>query len=192
MASVVTPGKTCPRTLRGRTRSTSTAVVDSGTVRASPFLVSGKWAVRRFMSMCSQRRRISSPWRMAVSSASCTMGSSQGLRAAWQASSRRASSPACRRRCRGLLSDGSLISRTGLWTWMPHSLRATSNTWPRSTRSRLTVDDETFCSRSSRKRAISTPRTPATNRRARGCRMKARRRFVSGAAPFFNGVTSTK
>jgi len=49
-ASVVRPGNTWPCMLRGRERKTSMTMLDSGTVRASPFLVSARWAMRRVRS----------------------------------------------------------------------------------------------------------------------------------------------
>jgi hypothetical protein len=59
-------------------------------------------------------------------------------------------------------SLSSLILRSALYTWITYSLRVTSNTLPGSNESFLAEAVMSFRDRSSRKRAISTPRMPAT------------------------------
>jgi hypothetical protein len=44
-----------------------------GTSRLLLFFVSGRWAMRAFTLMCSHRSANNCPWRIAVSSASCTI-----------------------------------------------------------------------------------------------------------------------
>ena len=97
----------------GSARMTATARSESGTLRASPFLVSGRTATRLRRSMRERSRPTSSLWRMPVSIASWTIGSSCGFLASRQAARRRASSPGSNRRSRARGIFGRRTRRTG-------------------------------------------------------------------------------
>ena len=92
----------------------------------------------------------------------------------------------------GGFGAGSSISRTGLLTYIPHSVRATLKSCERIVSSRLTEPGVTLAILSSRYCAISTPRMDPTYRFASGCRSNACIRQDSGPAPFLRTVRSLK
>ena len=106
-------------TVLRRVKSVFVAVVDSGTVRESPFLVSGSSRVRWRKSMFAQSISVTSDSRMPVAKASVTMAGSDSdsvkrimpCTSSWET-----------RRSRPRGADGRLMRRTGLLRWSnPHS-----------------------------------------------------------------------
>ncbi len=110
--------------------SIATARRDSGMSRESPFLVRGRCATQRTRSTCCHCRSSISPRRIAVSIARMIRGFISGVRPLSHAESRRASSPAFRRRVRPRGTCGRLTSFTGLrGNQRPHSRVAISIAW---------------------------------------------------------------
>jgi hypothetical protein len=108
----------------GHQVSASMALVDSGTLRAVPFLVMGSSAVRASKSICSHRSLAISPWRIAVSIARMMAGAISRLNSIAFSMSR-SSSPARSRTSRGRGSLGRRNPFVGLTVRpRPHSSMA--------------------------------------------------------------------
>lgn len=132
----------------------SAARKDNGTSRLSPFLVIGRWAIRRRIFTSAHFRPQISPARMAVSMANrtatatrCTaiFGFSLGrYRRAAQIS---AISCSVGRLVLARLFFGLLILRTGFSRRSPHSFMACSQTADKVVNSRPTLVGDTSCNR---------------------------------------------
>ncbi len=187
--------------------STAIARLESGTVRASPFLVSGSSAIWRLVSMLSQVRESSSPRLMAVSIANWTMGLSHGLREPWRyflpssrfsspewssrdSSSRCPSSPS-RRRSLAWPWGGRRIAETGFSTSIINSRRAQFMTALMIFSSRFTVLPAAPADRRrSRQFARIRGESVESLYLARSSRMRVLRRIFSVSAPRLVGATS--
>ena len=126
----------------------------SGTVRASPFFVFGRCAVRAFRSTLDHVRLNSSPLRMPVAMANRIMSVSSLWRVFRSPPASFSASSVVSLRVRGLALGGLLTASMGLrGSGTPQSFRATSKQCPKMPSSRLTDGLVTTLRRSSRYRA---------------------------------------
>ena len=148
-------GNTAPLRCLGSFSRICNALDDKGTVRESPFLVVGKKAVRAFKLMFSHRRDNNSPRRIAVASASFTMGLTQWLRRPIGSNTFKRAETSASVKTRPLAGGlgGLRTICTGFGTLIPHSRRAWLMIEDMYASSLMTVPALTSVSRSSRNAA---------------------------------------